>query len=277
MLAATGSTKIAGLVIASQRKPGDRTPNLVISTGGDTMASNAILAQQFKCKNVFVGSLRGVSSGLFSAVLHVNPALADQSQHWIGLKPAPIDPDRPFSADGLPSRYAALLLGGPTKAEPFEGESLPIALRAMAAFAQTTDCNKLLVFTSRRTPRSWVAAARKLEPTVILYTGEDTPFTFLRNALLGAEMVAVTADSSSMITEAIYARRRTIALTSAPFGRTDGDGAYLRMLESRNLLATINTRDLGSKLLEQSLATVVPLDQNPLDLLAKALVKLDVI
>jgi hypothetical protein len=140
LLAATGSTKIAGVVIASQRTPGDRAPNLIISTGGDTIASNAILAQQFKCKNVFVGSLRGVSSGLFSAVLHVNPALADQFQHWIGLKPAPIDPDRPFSSDGLPNRYAALLLGGPTKAEPFEGESLPIALRAMAAFAQTTDC-----------------------------------------------------------------------------------------------------------------------------------------
>ncbi|MCV6604012.1 MAG: mitochondrial fission ELM1 family protein, partial [Porticoccaceae bacterium] len=69
-----------------------QTPDLIISTGGNTAYLNIALAQRYGCRNLFIGSLRGLKPSLFSAVLTIEPIGTDNNL-LMPLAPVPSDRD----------------------------------------------------------------------------------------------------------------------------------------------------------------------------------------
>ncbi|MEM6384344.1 MAG: ELM1/GtrOC1 family putative glycosyltransferase [Pseudomonadota bacterium] len=277
VLAKTGSVRLTTAIASLSKEDSATAPDMVVSTGGDTLAANALLARQYGVPNIAVGSLRGLSPELFSMVLHIDPALATTPRHWIGLKPAAVDRTlRPAQTDA-DRATGVVLLGGPTDAEPIAADAVERFLVEAANWRESQAIETLAIIGSRRTPDSWVAAARKIaqrDPDALrFYAASELPFSGVRAMLLGASAAFVTGDSSSMVTEAVYAGVPTVVLSSNRDPRTDTDSAYIRHLEHQNLLAVthlqagVTDRPTFAALLERC----QPLQTDPLDTLAAAI------
>ena len=79
-----------------------KPPDLIISSGAETLAPNALLARFFGCRNIFIGSVRGLPAKSFTAILTARPELAHFDRHFFVLSPSPVDPDalrRPLAFD----------------------------------------------------------------------------------------------------------------------------------------------------------------------------------
>ena len=80
--------------------------------------------------------------------------------------------------------------------------------------------------------------------------------------------VAVTVDSSSMISEAIWARRPVAVLTPQRHALPDLEQHYRDYLAAQGWTVAIPLAGASPRLLREKLATVIPLTGNPLESLA---------
>ncbi|MEL7216634.1 MAG: mitochondrial fission ELM1 family protein, partial [Pseudomonadota bacterium] len=106
----------------------------------------------------------------------------------------------------LPQPLAAILIGGPSGTATFD-KAAEARLMADLTALRATD-HHLYATTSRRTPKPLIGRLRDAFPDMTLYTGEGpNPYP----GLLGrADVIAVTSDSISMISEALFTGRPVI-------------------------------------------------------------------
>jgi len=199
--------------------------DLIVSAGGRTSFANAWLAAVLEVPNVYAGSLRGLSPGLFSVVLTLEPVPGAASNLVLSLPPSAIDADQVeplghgfrLQLDGPDQRYWTLLLGGDGAGYRYaRGDWLSLA-RLINTLARWRDIRWLLV-SSRRTGRRAESLLRKhVDATCVAracwYQGGDE---YRAEAWLGAaERIFVTEDSMTMLAEAACARRPVHSLCAA--------------------------------------------------------------
>jgi mitochondrial fission protein ELM1 len=261
-------------VIWSIRADRLQKPDLIISTGADTLVPNALLATAMRARNIFIGAIRGMPPSRFSAVLSARPELAEQPNHFIVLSPSGVDPDalaRPWpiaSLDDLAGRTLALLIGGPTPDHAFadaDWDALPPLLEAGSHAGA-----RWLVTSSRRTPDAvadMLAALASSMPAVrFIDYRRARPGSI--DPLFNADAILVTEDSNTMVSEAVAARRPVIALRPAA---VRNEMASLRVLHDERRIRIVRLREATLQGLVAAIAEVTPLDENPMDTLYELL------
>lgn len=249
--------------------------DLVVSAGAETLAASIALARLAKVPNIHYGSLRLFDENDFSLVLTSYATRASARQVY-APKPAAFDPDAlglpaPSAAwtGGFPPRMA-LLVGG-------DGKDCRFTSQDWSAI------ENLLVDTARRGTRWTISNSRRTAGDVsdrlqrlVAEGGPVAEMIDVRRpharplATLLAEVDAmlVTADSSSMISEGVFARRPVVALAPTHFRLDSEEAGYRARLAAGGAMATLAVGELTPTRLEQALRAVTPQTVNPLDALA---------
>ncbi|MGB5297648.1 MAG: ELM1/GtrOC1 family putative glycosyltransferase [Thiogranum sp.] len=257
--------------------------DLIVSAGGKTSFANAWLAQCMGVPNVYAGSLRRLSSRLFSVVLTLEPVNGAAGNLVLDLPPSAIDFDTLQSQGERflnqlgpgEQRCWTLMIGGNGAGYRYRRRDWQALARVMNALARRYGIRWLLVSSRRTGKQAGQVLRHNLDKQLLAaqsWYGESDEFR--AEAWLGAaERVFVTEDSMTMLTEAIYSRRPVVSLRPQHAAPTD---RYERMMQGfadsgylcRYALAELSQQP---ELLESRQCRV--LEASPLDDLAEQLGK----
>lgn len=253
-------------------------PSLVISSGGETLPANVAAARSAGAPNIFVGSLRGIDAGNFSLVVSSYARHENRPRHLVTIKPSAVDPDaigRPalvpeFSPDNPPA-LAGMLIGGDSglfKYREAEWHRLFEFARELSAAWGT----RWLLSTSPRTPGPVAEAA------FVLARDKAVVADFIDYKLAGpgslsrifgkADMILCSEDSSTMISEAAWARLPVVGVSPAHHAFKPEEAEYRRLLVNNGWCRFIPIARLTVKSFGGALEEITPLSGNPLDALA---------
>jgi len=250
--------------------------DLIVSAGGDTLAANIAAARILRASNIFYGSLRRYRSEDFALVLTSYARNAQHSNSAMTLKPSKLDPDAlglpTARAAGAPPAIVGLLVGGNSGGFAYTAADWS-RLVTLIEEAHRRLKTRWIVSNSRRTDP---AASDAIAQLAVRSDGPLVEFIDVRRAGAGtlasllarSEAIAVTADSSSMVSEAVWARRPVLALMPADATFDADEQSYRNYLEREGWVVTLALADATPEALAASLASVRPLGANPLDALA---------
>ncbi len=252
------------------------TCDLVVSAGAVTFGANIALAKLRKIPNVIAGSLRGLDPHDVSLTLLPYARARELPNHACLIKPAAIDPDalpKPRPWEGFASgeeRSIGVLVGGPTANAAFDDSDWDSLARLLSDCADETGVSLTLATSPRTSP----AAYEALEP---LATRANVRFIDFREAGPGSagpvyecDAMLVTSDSMSMITEAVAAQRPAIALQPAST-KPHADDEAIETLVKDNYLRVIALSDASTDALNSAFASIAPMRENHLDILAETI------
>lgn len=203
------------------------TPSLIVSSGGNTLLANALLARETGAVNVYSGTLKGYSADAFRCVFTVTP-LGVANNHVLPLPPVPGELARPLPLTAG-ERCIAVLVGGNGAGYVFSPADWERFARALVQFADRHQA-RLLVTTSRRTGAEVDALLRAHLPSALLADAvwwSDAPRKVVRDFLAASCGVVVTEDSLTMVAESIYSGRPVIAVSPAMKSPNANDAAAL--------------------------------------------------
>jgi len=148
--------------------------------------------------------------------------------------------------------YICLLVGGRSQRFDISSESLERVTEIVANFARSHRA-KLLVTTSRRTPEQVEAALARIfkSQSEILETmilGRRDEFNPIPAFLALAEIVVITEDSVSMISEAILSGHRPIVLRVEKTRQSRKFEEFEKLLVEKNLAVYTDEKGLAEKL-----------------------------
>jgi hypothetical protein len=246
-------------------------PDAIVSAGGNTLAANIALAKKFNVPNIFAGTPRHVGATPFSLVLTPYKSQAGEANTAYALKPCALDPEAfppPKRWPEKPFRIA-VFVGGPIPSADFQAADWQALGRLMQGVAAEFAARFVLV-TSRRTPDAfYTALSPLLGNTAVIETFIDHRKAGTGSIAEGyaADAIFATADSMSMITEGVAARRPVIVLAPAetkPFR----DNEAVEDLAAANHLAVLPVREATPSAIAAKLQTLTPMSENHLDRLA---------
>ena len=221
-----------------QRPPQLDQGTLIMSTGGDTLIANVTLARIHQLKNVFIGKrYRAAQRNVQLLVTSGGPAIPGRV---ITLPFAPVYPmtgaqiniDRPAG-----TRLCAVLVGG----ESQEYHYADADYRALAhALNQLCERQKMrvLITTSRRTGSAGESLLRsELKPEYIADATwySEVPRPTSAAYCQASDLIMVTEDSGSMLTEALNFGKPLIAVSPARVAFTPFYMAFLERLGAQGL------------------------------------------
>jgi len=270
-------------------------PDLIVSAGGMTLGANVGLARTLATANVFCGAIRGFPIDAFGLVLTDNPSEVgipevgppkDQSAGGlpprtlpsnvrVGPKPATFDPDTLPPPAPLVNNietadiHVGLLVGGATDSADFEASDW----QALAMLVQKLITEQLCHITIVTSPRTPPAAYTAFEKTIASFAGNCTLVDFRQTGpgsidkALASDILLVTSDSMSMMTEAALSQRPAIALRPARTAPTRDDAA-IAWLTAQGWLAILNIADTSTEALFSTARALRPMTENHLDRLA---------
>jgi mitochondrial fission protein ELM1 len=161
----------------------------------------------------------------------------------------------------LQAGYLALSIGGPTRDFPYGNVLRTVWPQALAAAARQLGW-RLLITTSRRTPRedtaAWTELARRDDAVAYFLDAQRDPLNPLPAFYELARVVCITADSYSMISEAIHAGHHPLVILP---GSPPREGKLLRSLRRLAQCRRITLCDpvgAGAEQLATLLATLPP-------------------
>lgn len=246
--------------------------DVIVSAGAETLAASIWLARARGVPNIHYGSLRLFDPHDFSLVLTSYRRHADRPRHALSLKPSRFDPDASPPPGGGQGRTLGILVGGNTGGIQF-GRGDWDGLLSMINQHNGGAPVRWLVANSRRTPPEVgdmiAKEATRPESPIAQFLDVRTagPGT-LSKLLARCDAVLCTADSSSMISECVWSRKPTLALTPAVCTHTADEAGYRNWLEQSNWCKNIAIASATPATIDEALALVRPLTINPLDALA---------
>jgi len=250
-------------------------PDLIVSAGGATLGANVALARIWGVPNVFSGSTRGYPLAAFRLVLTPYASVAAPPKVVFGPKPSPFDPDRiplprPLrSEDDMRGARVCVLIGGPTSYAAFEDDDWARLTALAGALASEWQC-RVTIVTSPRTPD---AAYAHVRPFVERSDGAATLVDFRTagpgsiDKALDCDLVFVTSDSMSMMTEAAVSRRPAIALAPQKVAPNKDDQAVAGLVAA-GWLAVLPLATADAAAVIDAALGERPMQENHLDRLA---------
>ena len=207
-----------------------KSPDIVVSAGKDTSMLNALLGMMYDAKTLFVGHPKKLDHDLFSAVLTVldlgfeNQILLDVAPTTISL----VEPEKRSSALlelGLDenAHYKVLLIGGNGSGYIYDSEDIKNLIEGV-----NKENENWLVTTSRRTDILFEEKMKKMMNASYFVDYNKEPQRIMKNFLLVAEIVYVTEESASMVSEAIASGKPVVTLRPT---KSNPDTNYQKILE----------------------------------------------
>ena len=245
---------------------------LVVSAGGDTLAANVALARRYGCPNIFYGSLRRYQPADFALVLTSYAANAGRENHAMTLKPSAFDPDalpvRTLRASGEVT--LGLLIGGDSGTVRYSAADWERLLGLLAGGAGAPNW---IVSNSRRTPDAvsdGLAGLAAREPGRVSFIDVRAEGAAALSTLFASsDAVAVSVDSSSMVSEAVWARRPVVALVPEQGGLPELEQGYRDYLAAQGWVARIDLKGATAEAVVAAARGVRPIEANPLDQLGE--------
>lgn len=224
-------------------------PDLLISSGGNTLLANALLARQFGVPNLYSGTLKGYPGHCYSSIFSVTP-LGVPNNRVLPLPPVPDSLSRQLPAAPADAPWL-LLIGGDGAGYRYEDADWRALAAAVNRLGKERGIRWLLT-TSRRTG---VAAEellqQLLDPAVLeeaVYFG-TTPKPVVRDFLGRCRCVWVSEDSLTMVAEAIYSGRPVRSISPHNARPQANDAAALSGYVAGGLLERSPMDDLATLVL----------------------------
>lgn len=225
-------------------------PDLIVSSGANTLLANALLARAHGAANAYSGTLKGYDPAAFDCVFTVVPLNVD-CNHVLPLPPVPGELARPMPAAEATEALIAVLVGGDGAGYVYADEDWCGLAHGLAALAQRHG-GRLLLTTSRRTGEAAEAILRERIPSALLADAvwwSQAPRKVVRDFLAAATGIVATEDSLTMVAESIYSARPVLSVAPAVAQPNANDGAALQAYEARGLLARCRIADLPAAML----------------------------
>lgn len=224
----------------------DGKPDVLISSGGNTLLANALLARQFGVPNLYSGTLKGYPARCYSSVYTVTP-LGTGNNRVLPLPPVPDSLSQRLPAAPADAPWL-LLIGGNGAGYCYEDADW----RALAAAVNRLGKERggrWLVTTSRRTGAAAEDLLQQLlDPAVLeetVYFGK-TPKPVVRDFLARCRGVWVSEDSLTMVAEAIYSGRPVRSISPRRARPEVNDAAALAGYVDHGLLERSFMHDLAT-------------------------------
>lgn len=256
--------------------------DLIVSTGGETLAANAAAAKLQGIPNIYSGSLRGVSYKYFSAVMKSSERADNPPNAVVSVKPNDMDPealgrpvDVPIFNASNPPKLAGLMIGGNSGLFSYRDDEWMQLFDFVKKLSNSWGTT-WMISTSRRSGDTVATLAKALSADgdvvreFIDYRSAGPGS--LKRIFAAADIAVCTEDSSSMISEAISARLPTVGVCPKAHRFTAREGDYRDFLLSQNWYCSLSIEDLagghGLERFSQGMASARPMSENHLDILA---------
>lgn len=198
--------------------------HLIISTGGKTSFINVMFSKLYNINNVYCSSLRGLKDDLFKYIVTINKEDSYKNALKFDITPLKINFDNIKAMDFLKKLHLkenqkiwSILIGGPTAEYKFTQNEFIELIDKVVQKAKEKNI-KVLLSTSRRTPKK---VEHYIEKNIMQYKNiaycvlyNKNPEKILSNYLQISNLIFITEDSGSMITESIYSKSPTITIQS---------------------------------------------------------------
>jgi len=204
-------------------------PDVVISSGKDTSMLNALLGLLYGAKTLFVGNPKKLDHRLFTAVLTVLD-LGFDNQILLDVAPT-----LPYTGDintfcnehGLDPNaiYYVLLIGGDGSGYVYSDAEYDALIDLVNS---SPDDVKWLVTTSRRTPVEMEVKMQKQMKTAMFVAYNQKPQKVIGAFLVLSDVVFVTEESASMVSEAVASGKRVVALYPDQYV---SDASYVQIID----------------------------------------------
>lgn len=242
-------------------------PELIVSSGGNTLLANALLAKECGAVNVYSGTLKGYAAVAYRCVFTVTPQ-GLCNNHVLPLPPVPGELARPLPvSEG--ERTIAVLIGGDGAGYAYTEADWQCLATSLVQLARRERA-RLLLTTSRRTGASADAVLRQLIPAELLVDAvwwSDAPRKVVREFLQSASAVVVTEDSLTMVAESIYSGRPVVAVSPPAAAPNANDASALSAYVGRGLLTRCGITDLADAVLPEQMTTVPDVQNEIADVL----------
>jgi mitochondrial fission protein ELM1 len=239
------------------------TPDLIISTGGNTSFANILLSKYWHVPNVYGSSLRGLNPTLFSRIITTESSgLSNETVlDLVPSKAAVATPNPPSN-----SNRWAVLIGGNSNEYAFNLSDYTTLAESLLGLAKKHQA-KLLITTSRRTSPEveniLEAIAQKwpdhIEKLVLFHKKPEKVVSFF---LQTASIVFCTEDSGSMITEAILSHRKVYSLRPEKNSLSERYNNFLKQNIAKSYLYSVDISNIKSITFCEFFA---PLASNPFE------------
>lgn len=231
-------------------------PALIVSSGGNTLLANALLARETGAANVYSGTLKGYSADAYRCIFTVT-SLGVANNHVLSLPPVPGELARPLPA-GNGEKCIAVLIGGDGAGYVYAEADWRCFADSLVRLARREQA-RLLLTTSRRTGAAVDTLLRQHIPVELLADAvwwSVAPRKGVRQFLQAASAVVVTEDSLTMVAESIYSGRPVIAVSPGVAAPNANDASALSAYVARGLLTRSGVAALGDVVLPANMVAV---------------------
>lgn len=223
-------------------------PDLIISSGGRSVFAARTLAVKYAVPFVFLGERKPYPPAWFHTVFTPSSLETGANDVLIDVIPTKITPEIVNQAaanweNKPPGRLWAMLIGGSSRSHDFHDSDWEKLVAGMTDLANREGI-RWLVTSSRRTGKDVETKLRELLPPAIIADAVwwcHQPDKKLLAYLGAAELLWVTQDSVSMVTEAVATNKPVLVIQPAhtPFPATSFMPGYLTNLESLGLISRL--------------------------------------
>lgn len=249
-------------------------PDAIIGSGRPTISAGIMLSRLFGAPFIYSGHIDGYDTSDVALQLVNTPRNAHEPRSALTPIPGMIDPDRLRprrmlgTAADLAGARASLLIGGDAHTHRYMETDWSALVDFVRESADVLGL-RWQVSTSRRSPKTLGPEFERL-----LQAGTIEAFIDYRaagagsaDALYGADVVVVTEDSASMVSEGIAAQRPVIVLRPQRAEKSE----VITTLAARGELAVLPMATVTPALFSSALFRVRVGDDDPRDILARAL------
>lgn len=234
-------------------------PDIILSTGGNTSNFNAWLSKAYHSKNILNGALRGLNEDLFSFVTTVID-LGYKNQLILDVAPNVINQNilKEKSEEFLitnkideNSNFYSLLIGGDGSGYKYDDKFYSDLILFVKKISKEKNI-KWLITTSRRTPLEVECKLqRELLNSCAYFVSFNKKEEKVLLAFLGlSELVFVTEESASMISEAISSSKPVFTIGNDIKNKNANYSRILEKFENENKIkkiSNLNEIDLNTK------------------------------
>ena len=237
--------------IADIKIPSDAPlPDLIVSSGGKSVFVGKTLAERYKVPYIFIGERKPYPASWFHTVISPVPKEACDNSIEIELIPTPVTPDLIAQKGTTEKGLWCMIIGGTSRSRRFSERDWINLAKGMNSLAQQHNIRWLLT-TSRRTGKEVEALLRQIinpETIVDAIWWAEEPRRELYKFMAEAELLVVTQDSITMVTEAVSSGKPVIALQPQKIVATSDNFSvtYFDRLEKNNRIVQTRCQDLSS-------------------------------
>ena len=260
--------------IADIKIPSDAPlPDLIVSSGGKSVFVGKTLAERYKVPYIFIGERKPYPASWFHTVISPVPKEACDNSIEIELIPTPVTPDLIAQKGTTEKGLWCMIIGGSSRSRRFNENDWVAIAQGMNELAIKKNIRWLLT-TSRRTGAETEKLLKKhIKPEILedaIWWAEQ-PRRELYIFMARAELLFVTQDSVTMVTEAVSSGKPVVAIQPKRIHAQPEDFSvmYFERLERNKRITQTQSYNLGA--LELGVNQYALLDQLELNSISKQL------